>query len=163
MTDHLFGLSDQRKLTLSTFQVSDVTGKLIILASHLNRFPCFIDHNCKEFRKLIVVDVGIVGEGSRVVQGVLEVDVAGGSEVQLISVCELHLLGLITCEGCDVVQSDHAPEAGVAQVIFDGELVRHQDGHQEELEEELEEEVERRVRRDAQRTTHRCACMDDME
>ena len=79
LTDHSFGLSDQRKLTLSTFQVSDVTGKLIIIASHLNRFPCSIDHNCKEFRKLIVIDVGIVGEGSDVVQGVLEVDIAGGS------------------------------------------------------------------------------------
>ena len=36
-------------------------------------------------------------------------------------------------------------------------------GHQVELEEEQDKEVERRVRRDAQRTTHRCACMDDME
>ena len=136
---------------------------MIIIASHLNRFPCFIDHNCKEFCKLVVVDVGIVGEGSVVVQGVLKVGVAGGSEVQLISVCELHLLGLITCEGCDTVQSDHAPQAGVAQGIFDGELVRRRVGHQVELEEEQDEEVERRVRRDAQRTTHRCACMDDME
>ena len=67
------------------------------------------------------------------------------------------------CEGCDIVQSDHAPQAGVAQGIFDGELVRRRVGHQVELEEEQDEEVERRVRRDAQRTTHRCACMDDME
>ena len=148
---------------MSTFQVSDVTGKLIILASHLHRFPCSIDHNCKEFRKLVVVDVGIVGEGSHVVQGVLEVDIAGDREVQLISVCELLLLWLITCEGCDKVQSDHAPQAGVAQGIFDGELVRRRVGHQVELEEEQDEEVERRVRRNAQRTTHRCACMDDME
>ena len=151
MTDHSLGLSDNRKLTLSTFQVSDVTGKLIIIASHLNRLPCSIDHNCKEFRKLIVVDVRNVGEGSRVVQGVLEVDIAGGREVQLISVCELHLLGLITCEGCDIVQSDHAPQAGVAQGIFHGDLIRRRDGHQVELEEELEEEVERRVRRDHSR------------
>ena len=120
------------------------------------RFPCSIDHNCKEFRKLIVVDVRIVGEGSLIVQGVLEVDIAGGSEVQLISVRELHLLGLITCEGCDIVQSDHAPQAGVAQGIFDGELVRRRVGHQVELEEEQDEEVD-------QRTTHRCACMDEME
>ena len=116
---------------------------MIIVASHLNRFPCSIDHNCKEFRKLVVVDVGIVGEGSVVVQGVLEVDVAGGSEVQLVSVCELHLLGLITCEGCDIVQSDHAPQAGVAQGIFDGELVRRRVGHQVELEEEQDKEVEK--------------------
>ena len=40
------------------------------------------------------------------------------------------------------------PEAGVAQGIFHGDLIRHQVGHQEELEEELKEEVERRVRRD---------------
>ena len=52
------------------------------------------------------------------------------------------------CEGIDIVQSDHAPEAGVAQWIFHGDLIRHQGAHQEELEEELEEEVERRVRRD---------------
>ena len=50
------------------------------------------------------------------------------------------------CEGCDIVQSDHAPRAGVAQGIFDGDLIRRRDGHQVELEEELEEEVERRVR-----------------
>ena len=116
---------------------------MIIIASHLNRFPCSIDHNCEEFRKLIVVDVGIVGEESRVVQGVLEVDIAGGREVQLIGVCELHLLGLITCEGCDIVQSDHAPQAGVAQGIFNGDLITRRDGHQEEMEEELDEEVER--------------------
>ena len=48
----------------------------------------------------------------------------------------------------DIVQSDHAPEAGVAQGIFHGILVRHQGKHQEEVEEGLEEEVERRERRD---------------
>ena len=70
------------------------------------------------------------------------------------------------CAGCDIVhmvQSDHAPQAGVAQGIFDGEFVKRRVGYQIELEEEQDEEVERRVRRDAQRTTHRCACMDDME
>ena len=51
-------------------------------------------------------------------------------------------------EGIDIVQCDHAPQAGVAQGIFHGDLIRHRDGHQVELEEELEEEVERRVRRD---------------
>ena len=68
------------------------------------------------------------------------------------------------CEGCDIVQSDHAPQAGVAQGIFNGDLIRRRDGHQVELEEELEEEVERRVRRDhSRRPRHKCACMDDME
>ena len=55
------------------------------------------------------------------------------------------------CEGCDIVQSNHAPQAGVAQGIFHGDLIRRRDGHQEELEEELKEEVERRVRRDHSR------------
>ena len=52
------------------------------------------------------------------------------------------------CVGCDIVQSDHAPEAEVAQGIFHGDLIRHQGRHQEELEEELEEEVERWVKRE---------------
>ena len=85
-----------------------------------------------------------------VVQGVLEVDI-DGREVQLIGVCELHVLGLITCEGCDTVQKNHAPQTGVAQGILHGDLIRHQGGHQEELEEELEEEEERRVRRNHSR------------
>ena len=55
------------------------------------------------------------------------------------------------CEGCDIVQSDHAPQAGVAQGIFHGNLIRRRDGHQVELEEELEELVERRVRRNHSR------------
>ena len=122
LTDH-FGLSDNRKLTLSTFQVSSVTRKLIIIASHLNRFPCAIDYNCKVFRKLVVVDIRIV-EGSVVVEGVLEVDIAGGREVELISVCEVHvLLGLITCEGCLVVRSGHGPQAEVAQGVGPEPLV----------------------------------------
>ena len=52
------------------------------------------------------------------------------------------------CVGCDIVQADHAPEAGVAQGIFHGILVRHQGKHQEEVEEGLKEEVERRVKRE---------------
>ena len=135
---------------------------MITVASYLNGFPRSIDHDRKKLGKFIVVDVG-VGERSCILQGVLDVDIAGGREVPLIGVCELHVLGLITCEGCDIVQSDHAPQAGVAQGIFDGELVKRRVGHQVELEEEQDKEVERRVRRDAQRTTHRCACMDDME
>ena len=116
---------------------------MITVASYLNRLPRSIDHNCKEFCKLIVVDVRNVGEGSGIVQGVLEVDIAGGREVPLIGVCELHVFGLITCVGCDIVQADHAPEAGVAQGIFHGILVRHHGRIQEEEEEGLEEEVER--------------------
>ena len=62
-----------------------------------------------------------------------------------------HWVEWIGCEGCDIVQSDHAPQAGVAQGIFNGDLIRRRDGHQVELEEELDEEVERRVRRDHSR------------
>ena len=47
------------------------------------------------------------------------------------------------CVGCDIVQADHAPEAGVAQGIFHGILVRHHGRIQEEVEEGLEDEVER--------------------
>ena len=121
---------------------------MITVASYLNGLPRSIDHDRKKFDKFIVVDVRDVGEGSCILQGVLEVDIAGGREVPLIGVCELHVLGLITCVGCDIVQADHAPEAGVAQGIFHGILVRHQGKHQEEVEEELEQEVERRVKRE---------------
>ena len=60
---------------------------------------------------------------------------------------ELSSFSCSGCVGCDIVQSDHAPEARVAQGIFHGDLIKHQGRHQEELEEELEEEVERRVKR----------------
>ena len=124
LTNH-FGLSDQKRLILSTFQVSSVTGKLIIIASHLNKFPCAIDHNCKVFRKLVVIDVGIV-EGSVVVEGVLPVDIAGDCEVELISVHEVRVLvGLITCEGCLVVGGCHGPQAEVAQGVGPQPLVEH--------------------------------------
>ena len=65
-----------------------------------------------------------------------------------------------TCVGCDIVQADHAPEAGVAQGIFHGILVRHHGRNQEKVEERLEEEVERDKEEDAQTTT--CTCMDGM-
>ena len=77
--------------------------------------------------------------------------------------CDTNPAALSPCEGCDIVQSDHALQAGVAQGIFDGDLIRRRDGHQVELEEEQDEEVERRVRKTTQETTHKCACMDDME
>ena len=132
---------------------------MITVASYLNGLPRSIDHDGKKLGEFIVVDVG-VGEGSCVFEDVLEVDIAGGREVQLIGVCELHVLGLITCVGCDIVQADHAPEAGLAQGIFHGILVRHHGRNQEEVEEGLEEEVERRDEENAQTTT--CTCMDGM-
>ena len=55
--------------------------------------------------------------------------------------------------GCDIVQADHAPEAGVAQGIFHGILVRHHGRNQEEVEERLEDEVERQGRGQHSRTS----------
>ena len=49
----------------------------------------------------------------------------------------------LLCVGCNIVQADHAPEAGVAQGIFHGILVRHHGRNQEEVKERLEDEVER--------------------
>ena len=90
----------------------------------------------------------------------LEVDIAGGREVELIGVCELHVLGLTTCVGCDIVQADHAPDGGVAQGIFHGILVRHHGRNQEEVEERLGQEVKGQEEENAQTTT--CTCMDGM-
>ena len=58
------------------------------------------------------------------------------------------------CVGCDIVQADHAPEAGVAQGIFHGILVRHHGRNQEEVEEGLEEEVERQGGRRQRSNNH---------
>ena len=65
------------------------------------------------------------------------------------------------CVGCDIVQADHAPEAGVAQGIFHGILVRHHGRNQEQVEEGLEEEVKGQEEEDAKETT-KCTCMDGM-
>ena len=61
--------------------------------------------------------------------------------------------GWHTCVGCDIVQADHAPEAGVAQGIFHGVLVRHHGRIQEEVEEGLENKGETRGRRQHSRTS----------
>ena len=66
------------------------------------------------------------------------------------------------CVGCDIVQADHAPEAGVAQGIFHGILVRHH-RNQEEVEEGLEEEVERRVEENTQEQVRMSMTMDGNE
>ena len=133
---------------------------MITVASYLNGLPRSIDHDRKKLGEFIVVDVG-VGEGSCILEDVLEVDIAGGREVQLIGVCELHVLGLITCVGCDIVQADHAPEVGVAQGIFHGILVRHHGRNQEEVEEGLGQEVKGQKEEDNAQTTT-CTCMDGM-
>ena len=132
---------------------------MITVASYLNGLPRSIDHDRKKLGKFIVVDVG-VGEGSCILEGVLEVHIAGGREVPLLGVCELHVLGLITCVGCDTVQADHAPEAGVAEGIFHGILVRHHGRNQEEVEEGLEEEVERRGEENTQEQVRMPMTMD---
>ena len=133
---------------------------MITIAPYLNGLPGSIDHDCKKLGEFIVVDVG-VGERGCIFEDVLEVDIAGGREVELIGVCELHVLGLITCVGCDIVQADHAPDGGVAQGIFHGILVRHHGRNQEDVEEGLEEEVKGQEEENAQETT-KCTCMDGM-
>ena len=125
-----------------------------------NGLPRSIDHDCKKLGELVVVDVG-VGERGCIFEDVLEVDIAGGREVELIGVCELHVLGLITCVGCDIVQADHAPDGGVAQGIFHGILVRHHGRNQEEVEEGLGQEVKGQEEEDNAQTTT-CTCMDGM-
>ena len=102
-----------------------------------------------------------VGERDCIFEEVLEVDIAGGREVELIGVCELHVLGLIPCVGCDIVQADHAPDGGVAQGVIHGVLVRHHGRNQEEVEEELRQEEERQEEEDNTQTTT-CTCMDGM-
>ena len=132
---------------------------MIVIAPYLNGLPRSIDHDCKKLGELVVVDVG-VGEGDCIFEGVLEVDIAGGREVELIGVCELHVLGLITCVGCDIVKGDHAPDGGVAQEVLHGDVVRHHGRNQEEVEEGLGQEVKGQEEENAETTT--CTCMDGM-
>ena len=110
LIDHSFRLSDWWKLTLSTLHVSDTSRNMIAIAPYLNGLPRFIDHDCKKLGELVVVDVG-VGERDCIFEDVLEVDIAGGREGELIGVCELHVLGFTTSVGCDIVQADHSPDA----------------------------------------------------
>ena len=67
------------------------------------------------------------------------------------------------CVECDIVQADHAPEAGVAQGIFHGILVRHHGRIQEEVEEGLENEVERHKEEDTQEQVRMPMTMDGNE
>ena len=98
-------------------------------------FPCAIDYTCQVHRQLVIVDVRVVA-GS-VVKGVLPVDVAGSREVELFGVHEVRLpVGLITCEACLVVITDHGPQAEVARVFGHELLVDSGEGRLESLEEE---------------------------
>ena len=67
------------------------------------------------------------------------------------------------CVGCDIVQADHAPEAGVAQGIFHGILVKHHGRIQEEVEEGLEDEIERHKEEDTQEQVRMPMTMDGNE
>ena len=78
-----------------------------------------------------------------------------------IQTLPLHDERIITV--CDIVQADHAPEAGVAQGIFHGILVRHHGRNQEEVEEGLEEEVERRDEENTQEQVRMPMTMDGNE
>ena len=135
---------------------------MIAIAPFQNKLPRSIDHDRKKLGELVVVDVG-VGERDCVFEGVLEVDIAGGRNVELIGVSDLHVLGLITCVGCDKVQADHAPDGEVAQGVIHVVVIRHHGRNQEEVEEELEKEVERQEEEDAQTPMRMTMTMDEME
>ena len=120
-TDH-FSLRNNRKLTLSTFQVSSVTGKIdhYYFASQQVSL-CYRPHTARYFASWLSSTSGSLREASSS-RGVLPVDIAGCREV--FSVHEVQvLLGLITCEGCLVVRSGHGPQAEVAQGFGPGPLV----------------------------------------
>ena len=111
---------------------------------------------------------GSLGEGSRVVQSVLEVDITGGSEVELFSVREVQvLLGLITCEGCDVVGCDHAPQSwsSTGGLTWTSRCtLRWTSGRAGRR--TVRRGRKRRTqgrRQTTQDTNHKCACMDDMD
>ena len=73
----------------------------------------------------------------------LPVDVAGSREVKLFGVQEVRLpVGLITCEGCLVVITDHGPQAEVARVFGHELLVDSGEGRLEGLEEERQKREE---------------------
>ena len=135
---------------------------MIAIAPFRNGLHRSIDHDCKKLGELVVVDVG-VGERDCVFEEVLEVDIAGGRDVELIGVCELHVLGLITCVGCDIVQADHAPDGGVAQGVIHGVVIRHHGRNQEEVEEELGQEVKGQEEENAQTPVRMTMTMDEME
>ena len=87
----------------------------------------------------------------------LPVDVAGSREVELFGIHEVHVpLGLITCEGCLVVRTDHGPQAEVARVFGLELVVELGEGHLEGLEEEQwnREEKETGEEKD-KHTTHK--------
>ena len=132
---------------------------MIAIAPFQHRLHRSIDHDCKKLTKLVVVDVG-VGYRICVVEGVLEVDVAGGCVIELSGACELHDVGLITCVGYAIVQADHAPDCGVAQGVLHG-VTGHHGKKQEEEEGEVEQEVEGNKEEDSNQTTM-CMCMDGM-
>ena len=104
----------------------------------------------------------MVGRRGCLVEGILEVDVAGGCVVELSGagevhdVGELHGVGLITCVGQAIVQGDEGPVGEVAQgVQVHGVVVRH--GEKQEKEEgEVEQEENNTQGR-------RHMCMDGME
>ena len=115
---------------------------------------------CEQLAELVVVHVE-VGRRGCVVEGILEVDVAGGCVVELSGAGELHDVGLITCVGHAIVQVDEAPVGEVAQgVQVHGVPVRHGE-KQEEEEGEVEQEVKGQEEKNAQ-TTMRMS-MDEME
>ena len=135
---------------------------MVAITPFRNGLPRSIDHDCKKLGELVVVDVG-VGERDCVFEEVLEVDIARGRNVELIGVCELHVLGLTTCVGCHIVQADHAPDGGVAQGVIHGVVIRHHGRNQEDVEEELGQEVKGQEEDNTQEQVRMTMTMDEME
>ena len=90
-------------------------------------------------------------------------DVSRLTRIIFYNITAEHNSTSVFCDGCDIVQSDHAPEAGVAQGIFHGDLIRHQGRNQEEVEEGLEDEVERHKEEDNQEQVRMPMTMDGNE
>ena len=134
---------------------------MIAIAPFRHELPRSIDHDCKKLGELVIIDVG-VGYRDCIFEDVLEVDIAGGRVVEIIGACELRDVKLITCVGCAIVKSDHAPDCGVAQGIIHG-VVGHHGKNEEEVEEELEKEVERQEEDNTQEQVRMTMTMDEME
>ena len=103
----------------------------------------------------------LVRRRSNVGEGTLGVDELIGDRV-----VELHVVGLITCEGVRIVRGDEAPFGGVAQVVLHGVRVVEvslQVREHEEGEKEKDGEVQVEVTGEAEENQRQPHIMDDMQ
>ena len=77
--------------------------------------------------------------------------------------CRVVVFVACPCNGCDIVQSDHAPEGWSCTGDLPWRSHQAPGWTSRRAGRRTEEEVERRVRETTQDTKHKCACMDDME